>query len=273
MIRAAWRIASVVVLASAVATALLVVAPFAQGRSAANPTLDLNFFANGTITLTLPDGSPVGTASGAPTVIPAGYYAVVVIGPGGCTQLPLFDLKGPGENIVDDMSGGEVTSETYQAYFAPNSTYTWRTDNVNPSTVYTFTTNSTVLGAPVHGIGPPSGTTSTKLTSGNIVGSAVVPLRGKLAAAVASNGKVTLRNGKGKAISTLVAGRYTIAVSDSSRKAGFLVQRLQKPQKNPRALTGIVFVGRHSVTVNLTAGKWCFRPSFAGAKTVFLVDS
>ena len=88
------------------AAALLVAAPVARGQgSRGEHSLDVTFFANGQISVALPDGTPVGTTSGAPTVIPAGVYTISVLGPGGCTQLPLFDLSGPGVRLQDDMIG------------------------------------------------------------------------------------------------------------------------------------------------------------------------
>jgi hypothetical protein len=109
----------------ALASCLLAVP--AQGAAPA-PTLLVTFFSNGSITVTLPDGTPVGSTSGPPTVIPAGYYSVLIDGPGGCVQLPLFQLSGPGASIVSDMNGGEADASTFNAFFLPNSTYTWRTD-------------------------------------------------------------------------------------------------------------------------------------------------
>ncbi|HWE82984.1 MAG TPA: hypothetical protein VG265_15130 [Gaiellaceae bacterium] len=258
---------------------LLACAPLAEGRSAANPSMNLNFSANGTITLTLPDGTAVGTTSGAPTVIPAGYYAVVVLGPGGCVQLPLFDLKGPGENIVDDMSGGEVTSETYQAYFAPNSTYTWRTDNVNPGTVYTFTTTSTVLGSPVHGTAAASGAGAPKPVSQDIVGSAVAgsavagsavaPFRGTLTGTVSAGGRLGLVF-DGKAVKTLKAGRYRLRVTDSSPSDGFM---LGKTAHAAQTLTAARYVGTRSISITLTAGKWQIAPAPHGKPLSIVVSA
>src|SRR6202012_6264208 len=81
-----------------------------------------------------------------PTVVPAGFYTMNLIGPGGCTNLPYFDLRGPGMNILDSMDQGEESQKTVNATFLPNSTYTWRDDQF-PGTVYTFQTNSQVLGS------------------------------------------------------------------------------------------------------------------------------
>lgn len=67
---------------------MLAFAPGAVGARAATPSLDVTFFPNGTITVTLPDGTPVGSTTGAPTVIPAGFYTVQMTGPGGCSSYP-----------------------------------------------------------------------------------------------------------------------------------------------------------------------------------------
>src|SRR6202035_5028539 len=117
---------------------------------------------------------------------------------------PLFDLKGPGENIIDDMSGGEVTSETYSAYFMPNSTYTWRTDNVNPGIVHTFVTSAVVGGTPLasSATGPPAPSGAPVPTSQDLVGSAVAPYRGQLTGVVSPAGVLTLLY-KGRAATSL----------------------------------------------------------------------
>ena len=255
---------------SALAAGLLALAPLAQGRGAASQSLDVNFSVSGAVAVTLPDGTPVGTTSGAPTVIPAGYYAVVVLGPGGCTQLPLFDLKGPGENIVDDMSGGEVTSETYGAYLMPNSTYTWRTDNLNPGIVHTFVTSAVVGGTPLasSSAGPPVPSGTLAPTSQDLVGSAVVPFRGKLTGAVSPGGALTLLY-KGRVVTSLMAGRYTITITDKSATNGFM---LEKAARSTVRLTGGSFVGKRSTSVDLTAGQW-HALSGLGAKTYAIVVS
>ena len=136
-----------VVALAALIGALVVLAPVAQARTDANPVLRVNFQLDGTMAVTLGDGTPVGTKTGAPTVIPAGYYSVLMFGPGGCANVPYFTLKGPGETIVDNMDGGELATNQYNAYFQPNATYTWHSD-VDTTIVYTFATNGTVVGAP-----------------------------------------------------------------------------------------------------------------------------
>jgi hypothetical protein len=226
-----------------------VIAP-AHGAAPA-PTLLVTFFTNGQITVTLPDGTPVGSTSGAPTVIPAGYYSVLMDGPGGCIQLPLFQLSGPGASIVSDMNGGEVDASTFNAFFLPNSTYTWHTDRGLSSAVHTFTTSGTVA-APAAG---QTTTTTTPVTSSgtptsnDIVGSAIAPYRGTLTAAVGPSGTLSVQ----QYAPTMKAGRYKLTVTDRSATRGL---RLAKANAKPVSITGAAFVGKRTATVTLSAGTW-----------------
>jgi hypothetical protein len=240
------------------ALAALVLASAAATRGAAGPALDVTFFTDGTISLTLPDGTPVGTTSGAPTVIPAGYYTLLLAGPGGCSELPYFELHGPGENILNDMDLGEMKA-TATAYFQPNSTYTWR-DNGIPGVIYTFTTSSTVVGTPP---APSSGRSSSPASgahpttsSEDVVGSSIAPFRGRLSAVVTAAGRLSVAF-HGKSVARLRAGRYTISVTDRSSTDGLA---LEKAQRKTVQVSGETFVGKRSLSVLLTAGKWLFLP-------------
>ena len=255
------------VAAGAAVSALLVLAPVAGGRATANPVLQVHFSLTGTITVTLPDGTPVGVTSGAPTVIPAGYYTVLLFGPGGCANIPYFDLNGPGESISNNLTEGELDNDTVNAYFQPNSTYTWR-NRANAGTVFTFVTSSQVLGSPPAHAGPGglSSNNHTTVSSTDFVGSAILPLRGTITVAVTRAGKLSLAYG-GKSISRLKAGRYTLAVADESATSGFV---LQKKGHVAKLITGRKFVGKQSVAkFELTAGKWIFAPS--GGKQTFTI--
>ena len=86
------------------------------------------------------------------------------------------------------------------------------------------------------------------------------PFRGTLTAGVTSGGKLTLVF-KGKPVTALKAGRYTIAVTDKSPKSGFV---LAKVTQKPMTVTGAAFVGKHSASVRLTTGTWVVSPH-AGA--------
>ena len=139
---------------AALSAGLLVLAQGAQAHVAAIPTLYVNFFGNQTIAVTLADGTPVGSTTGSATVIPAGYYALVFSGPGGCSSLPYFKLNGPGTSIITSMSEGAVLRATQSANFMPTSTYTW-IDDAFPNVVHTFSTTGDVIST------PPAVTTTT----------------------------------------------------------------------------------------------------------------
>src|SRR5262245_66243247 len=85
------------------------------------------------ITMTLANGAPVGTTSGAPTVIPPGLYNLFMDDSAG-VEGPELDLRGPGVNFVDSMFYGENPSQTFTLTFEPSSMYTWR-NNEQPNIV------------------------------------------------------------------------------------------------------------------------------------------
>jgi hypothetical protein len=259
-----------VIALSALGAGLLAPAPAAQARGQANPSLEVSFASSGAISLTLPDGTPVGTASGAPTVIPAGFYTVVLSGPGGCNELPYFALDGPGVHIFDNMDLGEVTA-TDNADLLPNSTYTWRDDGVNPAVVYTFVTSATVEGAPPApaGSGAPPIPAGTRITtsSQDLVGSAIVHARGTLVGTVGASGRLSLVY-RGRGLSSLSSGRYVVSVTGRSASSGFL---LGNAKHDVVRLTGAAFVGKHSFSVDLTAGQWFYSQGRGSEKTYFVV--
>jgi hypothetical protein len=256
-------------IASALAAALVALAPAAHASRAASLTLRITFTAAGAITVTLPDGTPVGSAGGAPTVIPAGYYTLLFYGPGECINLPLFELRGPGVNINDDMLGGETDVHTLYATFAPNTTYTWHSDR-NEAVVFAFRASSDVVGTqtPASGSSSSSSGSQAKATSQDIVGSAILPFRGTLTGAVSAAGGLTLAY-KGKSVTSLKAGRYRVAVDDRSSTHGFL---LQKPKHAAVSVTGGMFLGKRTLAVTLTAGKWLVMP-VAGKPTYAIAVS
>jgi hypothetical protein len=244
--RSALRLATL----AALVGGLLVVLPSA---SAASLSMNVTFFANGTITVTLPDGTPVGATNGAPTVIPAGFYTMNMIGPGGCATLPYFNLRGPGNNILDNMDQGEESGKTVNATLLPNSTYTW-VDMQNPSVVYTFATNGQVLGtAPAPPVAANHGTASSQdlMLSGT-----AAPLQGTLVGAISPGGGLTLAF-DGRSVTSLSSGRYTLRIDDRSASSGFFVQK-----QNHRAVSysGVAYVGARTASLHLTPGTWVFMP-------------
>ena len=233
------------------------VAPSAWAQRAAAPAIVVNFTTSGVVTVTL-NGSPVGTTSGAPTVIPGGYYSLVLNGPGDCINLPLFELSGPGVDIQDDMIGGEVDTHSLPTYFVPNSTYTWHIDRAQ-SIVYTFRTSTDVIGSA-------TATGSSGAASGR-AGRAHLRRRRRLGDRSLPRHAHRGRKRGGRARDRLQgqgsedpkAGRYTITVVDKSSSSGFVV----KGKRRAVTVTGMPFIGKHSVTLNLTAGRWSFGPSAA----------
>jgi hypothetical protein len=244
------------VLVASIVVVGALVAPSAWAQRAAAPAIVVSFTVNGVVTVTL-NGSPVGTTSGAPTVIPGGYYSLVLNGPGDCINLPLFELSGPGVDIQDDMIGGEVDTHSIPTYFVPNSTYTWHIDRAQ-SIVYTFRTSTDVIGSAAATGSSAAGSGKGGATSEDVVGSAIVPSRGTLTGVVSAAGRLAIAY-NGKAVKTLQAGRYTITVVDKSSSSGFVV----KGNRKAVSVTGMPFIGKHSVTLNLTAGRWSFGPSAA----------
>lgn len=250
--------------AFALLAVLSVVAPGAQAQTADNPAINVQFSTSGQIAVSLVDGTPLGTSSGAPTVIPAGYYTLQLIGPGGCANVPYFDLKGPGTSIVDNMDEGELATSSYNLHLLPNSTYTWRNDDVVPSIVYTFSTSSATVGAPPATVGK-SGLSSSDHGTAQSVNPfrTPTPVRGKLMGSVNASGKLTIAY-QGKSVSALKPGIYTIVVTDKSSTKGFMLTQKSKSV----SVTGNSFVGTKSRAVTLTAGKWVFAPGLGAKQTL-----
>jgi hypothetical protein len=266
------------VLISVVAVVLLAV-PSALGatrRAADYPQIFVTFNSGSTLTVTLGDGTPLGTSGGAPTVIAPGTYNFSLTDPTYVSDVQ-FDLVGPGVKLVSNMSYGEEPSETWVETFAPGSIYTWR-DDMRPSTVWTFvTSNSASVGSANSGSAG-AGSSTTPISSGktgkasstDVVGSGIkpaAPLRGTLLGAVSSAGKATLTFG-GKPVTSLKAGRYKITVTDKSKLAGF---NLQEIRNTATTITPTAFTGEHTTTVTLKAGQWFYYPTFVGKKTYFIV--
>jgi hypothetical protein len=255
--------------AAAFSAALLAFAPVASAAKSANFSLYVSFFANGSITLTSPDGAAVGTTSGSPTLVPAGFYTLVFSGPGGCTLLPNFHLSGPGANLVTTLTEAQGQKTPTGIDLLPSSTYTWTSDAV-PGVVHTFVTSAQVEGS------PPSGATSSgaypssgkQVSSQDIVGSAVSPSRGTLGVTLSAAGKLALAY-HGKSVRNLQAGKYTIAVTDASSHQGLGLQKLKSAA---RSLTAPAFTGKRTASVTLTPGSWLFSAG-GGAKPIVVVVS
>jgi hypothetical protein len=254
--------------AAAVAATLLSLLA-ADGTAADAPGLYVTFRPGPQrITVTLANGTPVGTTSGAPTVIAPGLYNVFM-DDSAAVEGPEFDLRGPGVNFVDSMFYGENPSETFTVTFEPSSTYTWR-NNEQPGVVFTFATSASggTSGSGAGGGGATSTTSRTGKPSTDIVGSAILPFRGALDAIVYKSGKLSLTR-NGRKVTFLKTGRYTFSVDDESSTHGFSVQVLKG---KPQTITTKPYVGSHDVTLVLKPGRWFyFTP--AGRQTTFFVTS
>lgn len=226
---------------------------------AAAPTIYFLYSMNCTFTIQDDSGKTV-------TSIAPGHYQVEVRtplafgtmpnpGPGtdmtACRGAPEFQLQGPGVDLFTNMTAGCEADKVFPETFQPNGTYVAQDLN-QPSIAHgSFTTLAS--GTPVAPVVTYGGGKGTPEVSTDIVGSLAV--LGTLNATVSGAGKPTLTSG-GKPVSTLKAGRYKVTISDQDRKGGFLI--LGPTSKAPTSLTGASFLGKHSLAIKLTAGRWTY---------------
>jgi hypothetical protein len=97
----------------------------------------------------------------------------------------------------------------------------------------------------------------------------VIPFRGTLTATVSASGKPLLTK-HGKVVSTLQVGRYTFAINDQDPKGSFVI--LGPKAKAKTSLTGVKFVGKHSTTVTLKAGRWTYSTGLGPAHTFVVTN-
>ena len=89
-----------------------------------------------------------------------------------------------------------------------------------------------------------------------------------MTATVSPSGKVTLSY-RGKVVSSLKAGLYTVSVTDSSKKSGFVIQQSHKVATDGQHERPSP--ARRARNLDLSKGQWFFYPSFIGQKTYFVV--
>ncbi len=248
---------------------------------AALPTLYVKYTMNCTFTISNDAGQTVSSiAPGAYQVYvstPIMFKLAVPGGPGvdaiapndftGCKGWVQFQLTGPGVNIFTTLDTGcDAYYLLPPANFAAGSTYTAQDLNQPAATRTTLTTLAS--GTPTAPASPYSSTTGPGSVSTDVVGSGIkTTLLGTVAGTLSASGRPTLTS-NGKAVSTLKAGRYRFAVVDKDPKAG-LVLRGPTPG-SATSLTGVKFVGRHSATVTLKAGRWLYSSGVGKARS-FLV--
>ena len=253
----------------------------ARSGPAANdlPTLNIVYNAGGTISVTLADGTPVGTPSAPGTVIPPGTYSVVFNNK--AEVVHMFHLSGPGVKLITDLRPigedlmcagitGLYTLQTYQETFLPNSTYSFQ-DDYAPNLIHAvFSTSgaSSAVGTTKSNTGSGHLLTGSSSFSG-ITSNGGAPGKGVLAGSVGANGVLRLSY-DGTSVGLLKAGRYTISIVDRSSKDGFILRKGSRPAV---VVAPAGFVGKRSRQIDLTVGQWVFYATGSAKKTYFVVHT
>jgi hypothetical protein len=269
MARRALLLIAALMAAAAVLAPLGTASPRAAGQPAL-PTLYVQYTMNCTFAIFDDNGHPV-------TAIPPGKYQLEVstpimfklVRPGGvtvdniapndytgCKGWVQFELTGPGVNVFTTLDTGcDAFLILPEQTFRPNATYN-AVDLNQPSVAHaSFTTLAS--GTPLVPKSP-YGTISGKGTlQQDIVGSAAI--KATLNGSIATTGLPALKNDKGKSVSVLKSGRYKFSISDQSKKASFTVESVNSG--TIKELTTASFVGRRSVTLNLTPGRYMYYTS------------
>jgi hypothetical protein len=274
--------------ASVLIVVLAFAAVFASAGSAGSrddgpsiPTLYVQYAMNCTFSIVDDQGKPVSSiAPGTYQVevsTPVMFKLVVPGGPSnqiapndftGCKGWVQFQLTGPGVALSTTLDAGCDAYLTLPATaFKPGSTYVAQDLNQPAATRTTITTLSS--GTPTLPPSPYTPTSGKGTPSQDLVGSDIKKtLAGTLTGTLSSKGAPTLMR-KGRTVSIIASGRYRFAITDRDAKAGFT---LQPVGGKPLALTAPRFVGTHSVTVTLKAGRWTYSSGGGGPHT-FLVTS
>ena len=178
-----------------------------------------------------------------------------------------WHLSGPGVDVstIGADLNCDSSIEQYIGVLQPSSTYTVQDDLHATVRPVVFRTSATGSSTSAQSAAAAAGKGGPGVSSSDIVGSDRLPYRGVLAAAVGAHGKLSFTR-RGKAVSSLRRGRYTIRVVDSSTKAGFMLEKVA-PSRLRLGLTGPAFVGRRSIGVQLGAGHWTVASSGSGAPT------
>jgi hypothetical protein len=212
------------------------------------PTLYVNYAMNCTFTIHDDNGALVSS-------IAPGTYQVQITSPvafagvdlsgvsdmTACKGFVQFQLTGPGVRLSTTLQDGDGSHVVLSATFQASSTYTAQDNNQPSATATVFSTlasgSPTAPGSP--SAGPPSASTSTAI-------------RGTLVGALSATGNPTLTR-DGKTVVKLIAGRYRFSINDRDSKSGFTIQQTKG---GPTNLTGVKFVGKRTVIVNLNVGQW-----------------
>jgi hypothetical protein len=172
----------------------------------------------------------------------AGSYTVVVADLAGADPSPAFTLTGPGVNLQTTLANGADASDTFSVTLQPGATYTFGDQNggvgiageqVLPGPTATFS------------VGPPVPTATAPSAGATTTVPATAGVLGTLHLALASSGAPALTE-NGKRVTSLRAGRYRLAVADSSRARGLTLAEIGGSRL---AITT-------DRTIAFTAGQW-----------------
>ena len=245
-----------------------IVASAADG--AATRAITLEYTATGVLLVITDDGTTIRTSAAPGVVISPGAYQVIFNNdmPDSRDIQHALRFQGPGVNLQTDMASGDDKTELFDVVLAPSSTYTFADDRQPSLPHVVFSTASSASAGTNASGGTAVGSSSGTSSNSSFVGADLkaVPFRGNLAGVVRAGGKLTLTAG-GSQILKLLTGRYRINVDDRTSKGGFTLQETSKPAIT---VTGVSFVGKRTVTVNLKPGQWLFY-SPSGKKRSFTV--
>ena len=252
------------VITAALAFAAVAVAPGGAARVAL-PTLYVNYTMQCTFTITDDSGKAV-------TTIAPGTWQVAVSTPGSFGGVDLsgkndmtackgsidFKLTGPGVNLETTLNDGDGSYDMLSGNFAPSSTYV-AVDGNQPAVAraqFTTAASGTAAGS--------AGGSSSSTGGANAGGSVTV---GTLSGTVGATGALKLTY-KGKTVTTLKPGKYTVTVVDTSTHNGFLLHG-----KSTVTVSSVPYVGKKTLVVNLTTGQWYMAPTASGKKIYFVVTA
>ena len=242
-----------------------------SSHTAVSSTLHAFVHENDTIELTFDDGSPVGSQARTPPTVPPGTYVIHVIDD---ADIHNFHLTGPGVDMATSVGG--IAGPTWTVTFQAGGTYEFLCD-AHPEFMYgmfvasgaSSSSGSSSSGSSSSGF-PSSGSSSSSSSGGSsssgkssaVSSNSGASLSGTLAGTVSSDGKLTLVL-RDKTVSKLRSGHYKITVVDKTPARSFVVR---ENKHSPITVTGVSFVGTHSVTVDFKAGRWTYYTS-AGKKS------
>jgi hypothetical protein len=228
----------------------------AQAATPGIPALYVDYQQNCTFTMSVDPGNVLPPSSTPTATLPPGTYQLLVTMPnpseGYACAKPVFTLTGAGLSTRIEFPGEAYHVEPIVT-LQPSSTYVAQEESAPAASRRTFATSAS--GSSSSLVKP---STAKTITTGSaqqdIVGSAIPRYRGKLTATISKAGKATLRL-RGRAVGSLKAGRYDIAIDDEASRAGTFVQR---GALRAVPLTGAAFVGHRTKRLVLKAGKWSF---------------